>query len=102
MIDFHDHAAFVEEERNGNRQIAAAVEQETVDNVVDARDFRSGKDGWKTEGLFGDESSGSLGVGWIVNADREDLQTRGGKGGAVLVEEAQLILVGRRDGGPES
>src|SRR5258708_31485516 len=39
LIDLHDHAGSVDQERSRNRQISATTKEVTIDDVVDTRYF---------------------------------------------------------------
>ena len=72
LVDLDDHSLLVNQERSGNAEIAAAVEQIAVDDVVDGNHLRRREENWERERVFRREACGKS-VSAIVDVDRQNV-----------------------------
>ena len=72
LIELHDHAFFVDQERGGDAEIPAAVEEIAVDDVVDARYFFGREENGEGNGFAAREGARLVCVGGIVEVDGQD------------------------------
>ena len=79
LVDLNDQAGRVQQEGAGKREIATAVKEIAIKNVVDAGEFAGGEEGWQRDFLAG-EKRAEIGCGLrIVDVDAEKLNSVGGE-----------------------
>ena len=101
LVNLDDHAFLIKQKRCGQAEVAAAVEEVAINNVIDACHIRGDEQSGEGEPFSGRECFDSLCVAGIVHIDANDAKASCREGRSALAEQPQLLAAGRRSCGPK-